>query len=530
MVLLSHSRFASIVRKCAIVVVAALIVWILLSAFQEAAVRQSEVSVLEVDAATLTRFKDLANEEANSNERLIFEKLDSSYDLRSSSPSDVERRLWRTSRELVSNCASDQLKQMKCHFFKEDRFPIVVWWIPFTFYKHSIRRCSLGRCMFTHNRRELTNPRTRAFLYYGTSFDPSDLPLPRAAYHEWVLLHEESPKNVFMFNHAEALSVFNLTSTFRRESDFPLTLQWLKNAGDLLDRTFFVPTDMKNAAIAKEGLARVVYIQSDCNAPSDRDHYVRELMKHIKVDSLGACLHNRDLPQSLRDPLTFEESEFLRVTAKYKFAIAMENAVCPDYITEKLWRPLRLGSVPIYFGSPSVRDWLPNNQSAILVNDFASPKQLAQFLKELDADDAKYERYLGIKLGPHGITNKRLLDSLAARTWSPHNPDMNNFVDGFECFVCDKIYESLLKKANGQRVQKRTATKEHYGCPEPKVIELINTEGSRSGEVWRMDWGADWRNSQDDARALQEMLLAGAKDSHNFQDYLAKQRAAQKRA
>ena len=41
--------------------------------------------------------------------------------------------------------------------------------------------------------------------------------------------------------------------------------------------------------------------------------------------------------------------------AKYKFTIAFENAIGEDYITEKLWRPLQLGSIPIYMGSPSVK-------------------------------------------------------------------------------------------------------------------------------------------------------------------------------
>lgn len=46
--------------------------------------------------------------------------------------------------------------------------------------------------------------------------------------------------------------------------------------------------------------------------------------------------------------------DFLQLMAKYKFTIAFENAIGDDYITEKLWRPLMLGSVPIYLGSPSI--------------------------------------------------------------------------------------------------------------------------------------------------------------------------------
>lgn len=44
----------------------------------------------------------------------------------------------------------------------------------------------------------------------------------------------------------------------------------------------------------------------------------------------------------------------LRLVAKYKFVLALENGICDDYITEKLWRPLIAGSVPVYVGSPTV--------------------------------------------------------------------------------------------------------------------------------------------------------------------------------
>lgn len=44
----------------------------------------------------------------------------------------------------------------------------------------------------------------------------------------------------------------------------------------------------------------------------------------------------------------------MEFVSKYKFIIAIENAVCYDYVTEKLWRSLIVGSVPIYLGSPVV--------------------------------------------------------------------------------------------------------------------------------------------------------------------------------
>lgn len=59
---------------------------------------------------------------------------------------------------------------------------------------------------------------------------------------------------------------------------------------------------------------------------------------------------------SLRDPLKgmFHE-DFFKLIAKYKFAAAMENGICNDYVTEKLWRPLFVGTIPIVIGSPRIK-------------------------------------------------------------------------------------------------------------------------------------------------------------------------------
>lgn len=53
--------------------------------------------------------------------------------------------------------------------------------------------------------------------------------------------------------------------------------------------------------------------------------------------------------------------ELMRFLSPYKFMIAIENGVCEDYITEKYWRPLIAGIIPIYFGSPSIRVCLQNS-------------------------------------------------------------------------------------------------------------------------------------------------------------------------
>ena len=64
---------------------------------------------------------------------------------------------------------------------------------------------------------------------------------------------------------------------------------------------------------------------------------------------------------------------------------------CDDYMTEKLFRPLHVGSVPIYRGSRLAREFMPDNHSLIMTEDFASPKELAEFIHTLNENDAEYE-------------------------------------------------------------------------------------------------------------------------------------------
>lgn len=131
-------------------------------------------------------------------------------------------------------------------------------------------------------------------MFYGSDVDRKNLPIPREPHHEWALMHEESPKNNYILTQPEFLALFNHTSTFKRESDFPLTLQYVESIHWLESNKYLVPTVDKTALQAE--IAPVFYTQSDCNVPSDRDSYVKDFMNYMKVDSYGSCLHNRDLP------------------------------------------------------------------------------------------------------------------------------------------------------------------------------------------------------------------------------------------
>ncbi|XP_049884479.1 alpha-(1,3)-fucosyltransferase 11-like [Pectinophora gossypiella] len=147
--------------------------------------------------------------------------------------------------------------------------------------------------------------------------------------------------------------------------------------------------------------------------------------------------------------------ELLKYMGNYKFFIAIENAVCNDYMTEKLWRAIQVGTVPIYFGSPLIRDWLPNNKSAILLEDFPTPELLSQHLHYLLNNDTAYEEYLEHKtLGI--ISNQKLIDEITSR---PFQTDLAKAAKAFECFICEKVHNKS-KTIN-------IVTKKHYDCQTP---------------------------------------------------------------
>ncbi|TRY84238.1 hypothetical protein DNTS_028932, partial [Danionella cerebrum] len=295
--------------------------------------------------------------------------------------------------------------------------PIIVWWSPLTGEQGQLREC--------------------------TDFSIDSLPLPRHKQHDWALFHEESPKNNYKLFHKPLITQFNHTATFSRHAHLPLTTQHLEGINALTDKTLLLPLSRKNQL--RKTLAAVLYVQSDCNPPSDRDVYIQEIMKHIQVDSYGQCLHNKDLAPHLRDSNAMDDQGFYQLIAQYKFMLAFENAVCEDYITEKLWRALKLGVVPVYYGAPNIHKWLPDIHSAIVVDPSEPPRKLADYLKRLDEDDEEYLKYLKWKHKGE-ISNVNLVKALQKRPWGVQDATQDNFIDAFECLVCNRVSENIKRE------------------------------------------------------------------------------------
>ena len=84
------------------------------------------------------------------------------------------------------------------------------------------------------------------------------------------------------------------------------------------------------------------------------------------------------------------------IESKYKFYLSFENSLCTYYVTEKFFQILNRNLVPVVYGAADYSRIAPPN-SYIDARQFKGPKQLADYLMALDANDALYNDYFAWK-------------------------------------------------------------------------------------------------------------------------------------
>ncbi|ELU14773.1 hypothetical protein CAPTEDRAFT_132452 [Capitella teleta] len=174
----------------------------------------------------------------------------------------------------------------------------------------------------------------------------------------------------------------NWTATYRRDSTIVTPYEK------------FVPFDTVQAANvtqvnhAAKKTEMVAWFVSNCRDKNGRLNYAIALGKHVQVDIYGSC-GNKTCPRKEANRC------FEMLNKRYKFYLSFENSACKDYITEKLfWNALQNEVVPIVMGAhPADYAAIAPPHSFIHVDDFKSPKDLANYLMKLDADDQLYNEY-----------------------------------------------------------------------------------------------------------------------------------------
>lgn len=197
----------------------------------------------------------------------------------------------------------------------------------------------------------------------------------------WAVFSQESAANYPVLDDPDFMSMFDYEITYRQSSQI-----W----NPYLDEG--VLKEIKNAQIKPKNKFCAAFISSNFNQ-SKRKQLLYKLMSYLPIDSYGDFMKNIILPEDEKN-LPYSPERFqtkLKVIANYRFTLAFENSISPDYVTEKFFHPLMAGSVPVYFGARNIEEFSPGENAYINATDFTSVKELADFLETVD--DQQYHHW-----------------------------------------------------------------------------------------------------------------------------------------
>lgn len=266
-------------------------------------------------------------------------------------------------------------------------------------------KCPVDRCELTTSHSQAAN--VDAIFFKDRFSWPKHKRSPNQV---WILFLLECPLHTQRFGNLGG--VFNWTATYRHDSD--VVAPYEKFVSYYEDSVPLPSNVRKNYAAGKT--KKVAWFVSNCAARNHRLQYARELSRHIQVDIYGICGNHRC-------PRTHARKCFQMLDRDYKFYLAFENSNCKDYITEKFFvNGLGRDVIPIVLGAKpeDYRRSAPYH-SYIHVEDFETPKELAEYLMILDKNDTLYNEYFRWK-GTGEFINTYFWCRICAMLHAPAQP------------------------------------------------------------------------------------------------------------
>ncbi len=189
----------------------------------------------------------------------------------------------------------------------------------------------------------------------------------------WAVHCPESAANYPLLDQAAFMRLFDYEISYRQTADI-----W---------SPYFNSADvqmMQTARVKPKEKFCAAFISSPWNL-SKRQQLLDKLMRYLPIDSYGSLMKNQVLPADTGAPYSRERALIKRqVIANYRFTLAFENSICQDYVSEKFFEPLMMGSIPVYWGAPNIEEFSPGDDAYINAANFPSIQALAAFLETVD--------------------------------------------------------------------------------------------------------------------------------------------------
>ena len=199
---------------------------------------------------------------------------------------------------------------------------------------------------------------------------------------------EEYPDSFFADNY------YNWTMTYRLDSDIPLIYGRIQpkegapTSPEQVANLIKQQSGKKKFNRAQQKSKLAAWMVSHCITDGRREDYVKQMQKYVNIDIYGDC---GTLKCNRHELFSSSLACYDMLENDYKFYLSFENSICTDYVTEKFFNIISRNIVPVVYGGADY-DRIAPPHSYIDARKF-EPKQLASYLKELDANDTLYNEY-----------------------------------------------------------------------------------------------------------------------------------------
>ncbi|CAF3778380.1 unnamed protein product [Rotaria socialis] len=275
-------------------------------------------------------------------------------------------------------------------------------------------QCPYKNCIWSCDKSPMNHENIRrANIFHHVDIKPEDIHEKQKyrSHHDiWILWVDEANRQIEHLNEYK----FNWTLSFRQDSEISIGTYGLiiesdnnnyihanNNSDAIMFSSDFLYI-LQNHSILLSDITLENYILtnyryrskhalwfvSNCE-PKQRLNYYEQLQRYFPVDAYGSCINNVKKTCNKNDQC---ENDQFRLAFFY---LAFESQTCTDYITEKFWRALHYGMIPIVFGprKQSYLDLGVPKSAFIHVEDFSSPKQLGKYLHNIVNDYFLYRDY-----------------------------------------------------------------------------------------------------------------------------------------
>uniref|UniRef100_A0A1L8E1H9 Fucosyltransferase n=2 Tax=Nyssomyia neivai TaxID=330878 RepID=A0A1L8E1H9_9DIPT len=274
-----------------------------------------------------------------------------------------------------------------------------------------------SRCIVTTDRKYL--PKIEMFdalLFSGSHWWMVEWSFPsvRPMHQLYVYVNMESPLTTFhTFATDPRKEIYNITMSYRRDSDiyWPygfISKQNITYLSSVNEENWMIPEfeEVEYELLQKIWIKNktAAWFVSNCKDKSNRMQLVQAMQKTIDVDIYGKC-------GTLECSMNTKEECYELIEQDYYFYFSFENALCSDYITEKVFNIMRYDVVPVVYGGANYTQHLPPH-SYIDANDFATATDLANYLTSLRRDTREYAKYFWWKKHYRTVVSSMMYNNL----------------------------------------------------------------------------------------------------------------------